>query len=100
MSYKTDSAKRRDFRSAKDTDDKKLRSKKNKKKFCRGKVGVEHSPVCTIYRDGLKTTDMAFNWRVLICSKCGKHLEFYFPFDNILVNKINKQETKPGWVTK
>lgn len=53
-------------------------SKKNTKRWCRGKVGVEHKPICVVY-DDLKNRKVYAPWRVLICSACKKELDHYYP---------------------
>lgn len=83
---KQDAANRRDFRNAKTPESDKLASaKKNTKKWCKGKVGVKHDPVCTPWN----TTILVSDARILACSKCGKHLDYYLPWP--------KQKPKPSW---
>lgn len=52
--------------------------KKNKKKWCRGKVGVPHTPepmkVDRWWAKGKKP-----DWWELVCTSCGKRLAFYYP---------------------
>jgi hypothetical protein len=67
---------------------------KNRKRWCRGRIGVDHKPVCRNYAD-FKTREIAGQklfrkWRVLVCSECGKELKHYYGF---------KTEKKPDWVT-
>lgn len=49
------------------------RKKKNTKKWCKGKVGIQH-----IWEVGLP-----YNWSVTIraevCTVCGKHGRFFYP---------------------
>jgi hypothetical protein len=59
------------------------RAKKNRRHWCRGKVGTPHQPECRPYvevKPGLPASGVAFaDWRVLVCRACGKHLEYYYP---------------------
>lgn len=61
-------------------------SKKNTKKWCRGVVGREHQPEC---RDDNRIKD----WKVLTCSACGKHLDYYYPSP-----WFRSKKPKPEWV--
>jgi hypothetical protein len=45
---------------------------KNTKKWCKGKVGREHKPIC-IDHNSIK------DWKILACTECGKHLDYYWP---------------------
>ena len=63
----------------------KHRSNKDTKKWCKGKVGVEHQLKCMVYSELLDTS------RALVCTECGKRLAVYFPWPN-------KEENKPDWV--
>jgi hypothetical protein len=82
--------KRRDARHTKGPDDKikPTPAKKNTKKWCRGKVGIEHKPVCRDYsevkRTGLEMFGRKVNlykgWKLLVCAACGKELATYYPF--------------------
>lgn len=62
-------------------------TKKNTKKWCKGKVGREHKPQCR--------SDPRYpaSWRHLVCTECGKQLDWYYPstFER-------KREPKPAWV--
>jgi hypothetical protein len=68
--WKEESAKRRDFRSSKDgpesTGSKKR--KKNKKKWCKGKVGEEHE----FERHEHKHSILARAYLLMKCKKCGR----------------------------
>lgn len=96
---KKDAAERRDERNiAGDLDEKSSGQTrhKDKKRWCKGKVGVEHTPVCMPYRKhhGLAVLDGAMkNWRELVCSRCGKVLDYYYPFNR------SRGKKKPDWVT-
>lgn len=56
-------------------------SKKNTKKWCRGVVGREHKPEC-------KPWPSSGSWKVLACTSCGKHLDYYWPAS---------REPTPSW---
>jgi hypothetical protein len=90
--WKERSNKRRDERNIKISDESvKHSSKKDKKKWCKGKVGTEHTPICMPYSKytGFKAfTDC----RELVCTNCGKILDTYLPF-SLVINK-----DKPDWV--
>ena len=69
-------------------------SKKDTKRWCRGKVGVEHQPECYRYSDlrpSLPVRSSQERWRILACKVCGKHLAHFYPF-------MEKQP--PAWVDK
>jgi len=85
---KTDYKKRnityRDNKHIKDSDNHKpIRGKKDRKKWCRGKVGVDHEPQCKNYHDVVHTSlNYAKNWKLLVCAKCGKNLDWYHPLQH------------------
>jgi hypothetical protein len=70
--------------------------KKDKRKWCRGKVGIEHELKCVKYDDykGMKLPS-SNNWRLLVCVNCGKELDYYYP---ITFGSINLHEKVPNWV--
>lgn len=53
-------------------------SKRDTKKWCRGKVGIAHKPVCVDYND-LKRSNYYTGWKVLVCEACQKQLDHYWP---------------------
>lgn len=59
----------------------KHRSSKNRKRWCRGKVGVEHTPECRDYQDvkNWRAGTMLNGWKLLVCTACGKELDTYMP---------------------
>lgn len=72
-----------------------VRKHKDKKRWCKGKEGVEHTGVCMPYRS--KYPDSVLNgafsrYRELVCTKCGKVIDHYYP------HKGSKM-LKPDWVT-
>lgn len=48
------------------------RSKKNTRRWCKGHVGREHTPVWRNYKS-------YGHWRMLVCTTCGKQLDHDFP---------------------
>jgi hypothetical protein len=55
-------------------------SKKDTKKWCRGKVGTPHKLVCKPFGE-LKNQSWSRDseWKVLVCRDCDKVLEHWFP---------------------
>jgi hypothetical protein len=70
-------------------------SKRNTKRWCRGVVGREHTPVCTDYNE-LKRATYAKDWKVLVCTTCGKELDNYWPCSWFKSDKPKK----PAWVVE
>lgn len=96
--YKQDAARRRDERSAKPDDGPCAgpARHKDKKRWCKGKVGREHKAVCHVYSEVKRwlTADYQLrvkNWRVLVCSTCGRELDIWYG---------GKKSERPEWVTK
>lgn len=55
-------------------------NKRDTKRWCRGKVGVEHKLAVKTYRELKGTGGMAFQgWLVRYCSGCGKEIEQFVP---------------------
>lgn len=54
-------------------------SKKDTKKWCRGKAGVSHKPVCVDYATHKRTNWPRNDWKLLICSECQKELDSWWP---------------------
>lgn len=75
------------------------RSKKDRKKWCKGKPGIEHVLKCMHYVGAYHESHPI--WRELVCVKCGKRLDFYFPL-SALVRVEDRgcvyNEKKPDWV--
>jgi hypothetical protein len=99
-SWKARANKRRDARATKTPDTAAPhRSSKNTKKWCKGKVGVEHKPKCVDYADAkiaakdINGRPIGFykGWKLLICTTCGKELEHYYPFRQ-------SEKKPPEWV--
>lgn len=64
------------------------RPRKNTKRWCKGKVGVDHKPLCIDY-----PRIPVGGAKVLICEICHKHIEFYWP------SPFRKIKTPPpSWV--
>jgi len=66
-------------------------SRKNTKKWCRGKVGVQHKLECRKYNEA--PSALSSSWRILVCAKCGKHFDYYYP-------SSWWKQAKPDWVTE
>ena len=67
------------------------RRKKDKKRWCKGKIGVEHLGVCTIHKLlEVSEKNIFSDWRELVCTRCGKILDRYYP--------MTKKSPKPTWV--
>ena len=105
--YKKSAIDRNDERHTKIPDEEvnnKPSKSKNKKKWCKGKIGVEHDAVCLKYRDVHKTPEESPAsgiantniWRILCCKKCGKNIDYYYPMT--WSNHFLKEEKKPDWV--
>lgn len=101
--WKEGANKRRDARHTK-TDDEPKRSlkpaktKKDTKRWCRGKIGIEHDAVCLTYDEAKSVNDNSgffhkymAQYRYLVCKNCGKELATYYGASN---------QKKPDWVTK
>jgi len=91
--WKEGAIKRRDARHTKSSDEHTTTSinKRNTKKWCKGKVGVEHKTECRKYDEVKKTSSKYFKtWRLLVCTVCGKEIATYYPTKKI----------KPEWVDK
>lgn len=88
--YKASGIRRRDTRNTKLPD---IRppsgSKKDTKRWCRGVVGREHEPECR-----LSKYSFAQEWRDLVCKKCGKELDWWWPS-----RFWPRAKPKPDWVT-
>lgn len=91
--WKENAVKRRDARHTKSSDEHKTTApnKRNTRKWCKGKVGVEHKAECKKYHE-VKNTSFKFyrSWRILVCTVCGKELDIYFA----------TRKNKPEWVDK
>lgn len=99
-SWKETAAERRDDRHVKMPEEsvRPVTITKDTRKWCRGKAGVPHKLECRSYRQakGMAVyggeewrAQLYANWRVLICSTCGKELETWY----------GREKNKPEWVT-
>jgi hypothetical protein len=90
--WKEGSVKRRDARHTKSSDEHRttVPNKRNTKKWCKGKVGVEHKPKCMKYSEVKRSGKLFDTWRILVCTVCGKELGTYY----------NTKKNKPDWVDK
>lgn len=68
-------------------------ARKNTKRWCRGKEGIEHVPKCMPYGDGAAL--FLKEWRALVCVTCGKQMDYYAP----PLDPIRYPRVKPKWVT-
>lgn len=87
--WKASAIKRRDERATIGPEEEQAGGKahpKDRRRWCRGKVGVEHTPVCMPHKHVQK-------WRELVCNTCGKVLDYWYPFGS------RKNNPKPDWVT-
>lgn len=69
----------------------KHRATKNRRRWCKGKAGVEHTPKCMPYMPA--SLHIFEEWRALVCTVCGKRLETWFPRTFGL-----RERSKPDWV--
>lgn len=97
-SWRESANQRRDARHTKSPDEvgKRPAAKKDTKKWCRGKVGVEHKPKCVDYRETKNNyagmgPGFSKGWKLLVCEACGKELDHYYPFGKAKKNP-------PDWV--
>ena len=92
-SCRQQAALRRDARSMKAPDAPlKARGKKDRVRWCGGHVGREHTLECRLYKDG-KAAVYLKDWRELVCTTCGKQLDWYAPPFN------GAAAAPPAWVT-
>lgn len=67
----------------------------SRKKWCRGKEGVPHQPVCMTHEQakGPARFPQQANDRYLVCKVCGKELAHYWG------HFLSSRKEKPDWVT-
>jgi hypothetical protein len=99
--WKSGAAKRRDTRATKTPDaivNVKGKTKKTKR-WCKGKVGVEHKPECMLYKSVMTHDEVNIfkDWRQLVCSLCGKRLDWWAPLPKEW--RMESKKPKPAWVT-
>lgn len=71
-------------------------SRKNTKKWCRGKVGRAHKPACKPYNEVKNQRPChSDSWKVLECSECGKILDHWHPSPFRRV-----KQDPPAWVSQ
>jgi hypothetical protein len=96
--WKQSSIDRNDERHTKIQDDvqKPHTSKKNTKKWCKGKKGKEHTPECMTYKEakGETLNHILGEWRFLVCTTCGKELEIWYGPKKLFA------QPKPDWVDR
>ena len=105
---KEHSIERKDFRHMKSDTRFPSKHRADRKKWCKGKVGTEHKLICCKYIDVKqfpveKVSDDCIinrnNWRILICSVCGKELDFWYPINwGTTPIQKRKEHKKPDWV--
>lgn len=88
-SYRASGVIARDARHAPDGPDapRAVRGKRNRKRWCGGKEGREHTPKCMNYTDAKrphvineKHASSLSAWKLLVCTTCGKELDRYWPW--------------------
>jgi hypothetical protein len=101
--YRARSIARRDARHTRGSDEHApVAGQKDTKRWCRGKVGTPHTTRCVRYDDVKRApfpdahNSSSRDWRILICTACGKELANYWPLDW----GAQGQEKKPDWVTE
>jgi hypothetical protein len=55
----------------------KHRSKKNTRRWCRGKVGEKHTPMWHVWK-ALARQGRVDNPMLYVCQSCGKHIDYWF----------------------
>ena len=100
-SWKEGAVARRDARHTSVPDAPRTRSIPNRrdtKRWCKGKIGVEHVLAIKSYRDlkGDDSPQVFSGWLVRYCSVCGKETDLYMP----PWPSTRKQKPAPGWVTE
>lgn len=97
--WKAGAAKRRDEKQVKDPAQEVVRKspRKDKARWCRGKTGTNHTPVCKTFAEAKSKPSDGYwsNWRILVCSTCGKELKHFFPLWGLV-----KEKEPPAWVDK
>jgi len=101
MSYKEEKAAKKALRQAPGPDaHQAIPAKKDKKRWCGGHEGREHTPVCMkdLAWDGWAARFKKPNThRLLSCTTCGKVLERYYGTGSLWAGHTPKP--KPDWVT-
>lgn len=69
---------------------------KNTKKWCRGVRGRLHKPKCVPYQDMKNAGWAPGAWKVLVCTECGKELDYFMPNDWCKNPKYYLEQ--PAWV--
>jgi hypothetical protein len=71
-------------------------SSRDTRRWCKGKIGVEHKHEVKPWSD-LKKHGFVLDWLVLFCSTCGKDLDRYIPPHP---NWTRKPKPTPEWAAK
>lgn len=91
--WRQQAAQRRDTRNTRGPVRPQGGSKKDTARWCRGKIGHEHSPQCVPYNDVKGTEFAPVGWKLLVCTECGKHLDHYMPS-----SFVRDRSVQPAWV--
>ena len=80
--WKKDAAWRRDARNVKAPEGRPAGgSGRDTKRWCRGKIGVEHEPKCVDFQASKRWVgercDALARWKLLVCTACGRELAVY-----------------------
>lgn len=94
--YKKAAADRRDARNTRSDVRAPSKGRGSKRDFCKGKKGVLHTPKCVDYNDVKNPLTYAIDWKLLLCTVCGKELDFYIP----PFRAFGKPKPVPAWVIK
>ncbi len=76
----------------------KHRNSRKTRRWCKGKVGVEHKPKCVDYQAVKRWAGAHValkDWKLLICTVCGKELDTWSPAPT---NWGFTWDKKPDWV--
>lgn len=78
------------------------RAKKDRKRWCGGHEGREHTPKCMDYVVSKGQAELQKkhpgifgDWKVLVCTTCGKELDSYMPWDSVAYPR-----PKPAWLVE
>jgi hypothetical protein len=73
-------------------------SSRNTKRWCRGKVGVEHA---LVVRKKAALGKSYYGWSKCIvryCSRCGKELDYYWPPSDSWPKEMRDKRPAPDWI--
>jgi hypothetical protein len=83
-------------------------NKRDTKRWCKGKVGVEHKPAVKTFSEiknwqgfgDRKATDLWQGWLVQYCTGCGKELDHYTPPYGDVAKYRKPPPPPPAWATE